>query len=75
MQDVSIFLTAPAEGFNYADAYKEFVTGVDAAKTVKVRALEVYDLNGHRLATAKKGINIVKKVMSDGTVQTTKVVK
>ena len=75
LQDVSIFLTAPAEGFNYADAYQEFVTGVDAAKTVKVRALEVYDLNGHRLATAKKGINIVKKVMSDGTVQTTKVVK
>ena len=75
LQDVSIFLTAPAEGFNYADAYQQFVTGVDAAKTVKVRALEVYDLNGHRLATAKKGINIVKKVMSDGTVQTTKVVK
>ena len=75
LQDVSIFLTAPADGFNYADAYQKFVTGVDAAKTLKVRALEVYDLNGHRLVNAKKGINIIKKVMSDGTVQTTKVVK
>ena len=75
LQDVSIFLTAPADGFNYADAYQKFVTGVDAAKTLKVRALEVYDLNGHRLVNAKKGINIIKKVMSDGTVQTTMVVK
>ena len=43
--------------------------------TAKVRSLAVYDLNGRRLVNAKKGINIVKKVMSDGTVKTTKVVK
>lgn len=75
LQDVSIFLTAPAEGFNYADAYQKFVTGVDAAKTAKVRGIELYDLNGRRVNSARKGLVIVKKVMSDGTVQTTKVVK
>ena len=75
LQDVSIFLTAPAEGFNYADAYQEFLTGVDAAKTAKVRGIELYDLNGRRVNSARKGLVIVKKVMSDGTVQTTKVVK
>lgn len=75
LQDVSIFLTAPAEGFDYADAYQKFVTGVDAAKTAKVRGIELYDLNGRRVNSARKGLVIVKKVMSDGTVQTTKVVK
>jgi len=75
LQDVSVILTAPVEDFNYADAYQEFLTGVDAAKTAKVRGIELYDLNGRRVNSARKGLVIVKKVMSDGTVQTSKVVK
>ena len=75
LEDVSVILTAPAEDFNYADAYQEFLTGVDAAKTAKVRGIELYDLNGRRVNSARKGLVIVKKVMSDGTVQTSKVVK
>ena len=31
LEDVSIFLTAPADGFNYADAYKQIVDGVETA--------------------------------------------
>ena len=46
--------------------------GVSATK---VRALQLYDLNGRRIVTAQKGIQIVKKMMSDGTVKTQKVVK
>jgi len=75
LEDVSIIMTAPAEDFPYADAYQEFITGVDAAKTAKVRGIELYDLNGRRVNSARKGLVIVKKVMSDGTVQTSKVVK
>lgn len=73
-QHARLTLMAPAD-INYADTYQEFISGVDAAKTAKVRAIEVYDLNGHRLVNAKKGISIVRKLMSDGTVKTSKVVK
>ena len=74
---VQIFLAGGAAGFNYASAYEEVMVGIDeAAKAAKVRALEVYDLNGRRLpAAGRKGIVIVKKYMSDGTVRTEKAIK
>ena len=34
----------------------------------------IFDLNGRRLSKAQKGITIVKKVMSDGSVKTEKVI-
>lgn len=72
---VQLLLTAPATGFDYATGYQDALTGVEAAKTAKVRAIELYDLNGRRLTKAGKGLVIVKKVMSDGSVKTEKVVK
>jgi hypothetical protein len=75
INEATITLTAPAIGYDYADAYKEIVDGVETAKTAKVRSIAVFDLNGRRVVKANKGINIVKKVMSDGTVKTQKVVK
>ena len=66
-----LYLTAPAEGFDYASAY----ASVETAKTAKVRALQLFDLNGRQISKAGKGIVIVKKMMSDGTVKTEKVVK
>jgi len=72
---VNIFLAKPANGFDYGKAYEEVAAGVDPAKTVKVRAIQLYDLNGQRVVAAKKGIVIVKKLMSDGTVVTQKVIK
>ena len=73
---VQLLLTAPAEGFNYVMAYESYSTAIDAAAAApKVRAIELYDLNGRRIAKAQKGLAIVKKVMSDGTVKTEKVVK
>jgi endonuclease I len=33
----------------------------------------IYDLNGHRIAKAQKGVNILRKLMSDGTVVIEKV--
>ena len=70
-----LFLTAPAASFNYAMAYEAVAANVESAKTAKVRALQLYDLNGRRINKAQKGVVIVKKMMSDGTVKAEKVVK
>ena len=70
-----LYLTAPVASFNYVMAYDGLLASVDAAKTTKVRAIQLYDLNGRRIDKANKGIVIVKKLMSDGTVKTEKVVK
>ena len=73
--DVRLWLTAPAE-VDYASLYNEFVTGVEApVQSATVKAVELYTLDGRRISTARQGIVIVKKVMSDGTVRTEKVVK
>jgi hypothetical protein len=40
------------------------------AKTVR---LEIYSVNGNRLQTLQKGLNIVKQTMSDGTVKVNKI--
>ena len=41
----------------------------------KVRAIELYDVNGRRIAKAQKGLVIMKQIMSDGSIRTIKVVK
>ena len=68
-------MTAPIAGHDYGKDYQEVLASVETAKTAKVRGLELYDLNGRRITTARKGLVIVKKYMSDGTVKTEKVVK
>ena len=72
---VQILLAAPAAGFDYAKAYEDVMTDIDqpAAKTAKVIGIQIFDLNGQMIPTAKKGVNIVKKYMSDGTIVTEKV--
>jgi hypothetical protein len=72
---VELLMTGAAAGFDYGKAYEEVATSVENAKTAKVRGIELYDLNGRRITTARKGLVIVKKYMSDGTVKTQKVVK
>ena len=75
INDVEITLTSAIDGHNYAEDYKNYTDAVETAKTAKVRAIELYDLNGRRISTARKGLVIVKKIMSDGSVKTQKVVK
>ena len=75
--NVQLFMTNSAEGFDYASALKELVDGIDsveAGNNNAVRKVELYDLNGRRIVTAKKGLNIVKKYMNDGSVRTEKVI-
>lgn len=73
--DAKLTLTGAAAGFDYGKAIEEIASGIDQPATAKVRALQLYDLNGRRIVTAQKGIQIVKKMMSDGTVKTQKVIK
>lgn len=75
-EDVQILLTAPAEGFPYATEYQNLVDAVEAAAAAAtVKSVEIFDINGAQLPVAKKGVNIVKKTMSDGTIITEKIVK
>jgi hypothetical protein len=79
--EVRLYINLPIEGYDYAAdlaAVKEMIESGVESKTVapaKVRALELYDLNGRRIISAKPGVAIVKKYMSDGTVRVEKVVK
>ena len=74
LNDVTIKMVAPAPGFDYGKAYEE--AGIEKldASAIKVNAIQLFDLNGRRLSKAQKGITIVKKVMSDGSVKTEKVI-
>ena len=73
--DVRLLMAAPVEGFDYASAYEEVLTGIDQkVAEPAVRAVMLYDLNGRRVLTARKGIFIVKKQMTDGTIRTEKVI-
>ena len=74
---VKIYLTGKSASFNYALAYDAAAAGIetlDATPAAKVRAIQLFDLNGRRVAKAQKGLTIVKKVMSDGSVKTEKVI-
>jgi len=71
---VQIFLAAPAAGFDYAKGYEEVMTDInEAATAAKVIGIQIFDLNGQSIPSAKRGINIVKKLMSDGTIVTEKI--
>jgi hypothetical protein len=66
-----------AANVDYAKAYEDIAAGIETLEgtpAAKVRAIQLFDLNGRRVMKAQKGITIVKKVMSDGSVKTEKVV-
>ena len=60
---------------NYAKALETVgIETLEGTLAAKVRAIQLFDVNGRRLSKAQKGITIVKKVMSDGSIQTEKVI-
>ena len=78
LEEVHILLTGAATGFDYAKAYEDAAAGIETLEgtpAAKVRAIELYDINGRRVAKAQKGLVIMKQVMSDGSIRTLKVVK
>lgn len=73
---VALKLTAAATGIDYTKLYQEAMAGIDVT-TVQpqhIRAIEMFDLNGRRVSVAKKGVTILRKVMTDGTIRTEKVI-
>ena len=75
--DVRVLLSAPATGFDYSKAYDEVITDIDGnvIRPANVRSIELFDLSGRRISNSKKGVVIVRKHMSDGTIETEKVLK
>ena len=77
MDWVHVLMTGPAN-VDYADLYaKAAAAGIETLEgtpAAKVRAIQLFDINGRRVAKAQKGLTIVKKVMSDGSVKTEKVI-
>jgi len=76
--EVRVLMTGAAS-VDYAALYTEnaevIETGIETAAAPKVRAIELYDLNGRRITSARQGIVLMKKYMSNGTVETVKVVR
>lgn len=73
LNGIEIILIGKAKEVDYE---KEFTNGIDSKTAAPVvRDIKVFDLNGRRQVVAKKGLNIVKKTLSDGTVVTEKIVK
>ena len=73
--DARLFITGGAPGVDYAAEYEEAVNGIESVSAAKVRAIQLYDLNGRRISSARQGLVIVKKFMSDGSVRIEKVIK
>lgn len=72
---VSLKMTSAAEDFDYASAIPTAIETLDGTPAAKVRAIEMFDINGRRVAKAQKGLVIMKQIMSDGSIRTQKVVK
>jgi hypothetical protein len=75
---VHVLMTGAA-GIDYNPLYTEAAAAVgietlEGGPAAQVRAIHLFDLNGRRLGKAQKGITIMKKVMSDGSVKTEKVI-
>lgn len=74
--DVQVRIAGAAAGFDYAAAYDEVVQGVETIENAaQVVGIELYDLNGRRINVATQGIVIVKKYMSDGSINVQKIIK
>ena len=77
LSDVRLYICGAASGVDYKALYDEVLSGIDETKAsnVKVRAIQLFDLNGRQVSSAQRGVTIVRKYMSDGTVRTEKVMK
>lgn len=62
-----IKIVGRSANFDYAN--NDFWTGVESVKDNKVVSVAVYDINGRQKYNATKGMNIVKRVYSDGSVK------
>ena len=76
--EIHLSLVSAANGFDYAKALADIEAGIEtleATPAAKVRAIAIYGIDGRRADASARGIVIVKKIMSDGTIVTEKVAK
>ena len=72
--EIHLSLVAPVAGWDYSQLPAAIET-LEGTPAVKVRAIEMFDINGRRVMKAQKGLVIMKQIMSDGSIRTQKVVK
>ena len=71
-QVYDVYLMANGEN---SKAYDESViVGITPAEGVTTARTEIFSINGARLQTLTRGINIIRRTFTDGTVKTQKVV-
>lgn len=70
--NVHLYLVGGVDGHDYAG---DVTSIADVEKAATVNKIELFDLNGRRVNNGARGVIIVKKTMSDGTVVNQKVVK
>lgn len=64
-----IYLVGGSKTYNYKE--NDFITGIDT-KSAQLQSVAVYDVNGRQVVRAGKGVNIVKRTYSDGSVKVAK---
>ena len=76
-ESVQLLICGADETTDYAGAYEEIVQGIETTVTApaQVLGIELYDLNGRRITKAQKGIVIMRKFMSDGSIKVEKILK
>lgn len=67
--NVRIFLVAPLEGYDYAQAAKDMEVSIDAVENEPEAKVitGIYNINGAQVSSIQKGVNLVK--FSDGSVK------
>jgi len=63
--NASLYFVAPLDGYDYAGALKNLETAIETVQP-NATVVDIYSINGVRMAKAQKGVNIVK--MSNGKV-------
>lgn len=69
MNNFAIYLV----GGNKTAQSEEFLTGLEKVNSNSLKNVVVYDINGRQVVRATKGVNIVKRTYSDGSVKVGKV--
>lgn len=72
MNNFAIYLVGSSAEANYEKLAEDWANGIQTVKNAKLKSVAVYDLNGAQKMHATKGVNIVKRTYSDGSVKVSK---
>ena len=69
INNFQIFLVGKSANYDYAKGYAD---GINTVSKNTLKSVAVYDMNGRQMVRATKGVNLVKRTYSDGTVKVDK---